>query len=308
MKVSVIIVNFNNFKYLRQCIKSIKDCHVNLLYEIIVVDNNSEEGNIRDIIKDFEGVKIIQNKENLGFAKANNQGLRIAKGDYILYLNNDTIFIENTLEKVLDYFDNSLNKNMIIGCKLLNEDHSHQECIADFDSPANIFGEAFFLYKIFPNSKSLNKYHLNYKNIDTVVETDTVKGAFIFMKREDAIRMGGFDEDYFFYSEEVDMCYRFKESGGKVIYYPLTSLVHLGGGTTRNLHWFMFKNQTLSKRIFYKKHYSGLNYQLVVLFHYWGIIIRVPIYFLGGIFSFEPHLIKKSYYYCKQLFVQLPKR
>jgi len=307
LRISIVIVNYNGFNLLHNCIKTLQENHSNLDYEIIVVDNKSTEGDVADTVKDFERVVLIKSDRNLGFAIGNNLGLKYAKGEYIAYLNNDTIFIESTLNKIADFIENLNEKNVIVGCKLKNQDLSHQECIADFDTPWNIFSEAFFLYKVFPKVKRLNKYYQNFLDLHEVTDVDIVKGAFMFMRKEDALKLGGFDESFFFYSEEVDLCYRFKEAGGRVIYYPLTSLIHLGGGTTINLPWFKFKQQTLSKMQFYQKHYSGIKFKCIVSFHYSGVLIRVPLYIIGGIILFKPHLMKKGYFYLRQMFV-VPKR
>lgn len=303
MKISVIIVNYNGFDLLTQCLTSLQKYHTNEDYEVILVDNSSTEGDISEVVKNYQKIKLVKSKENLGFAKGNNLGLSLAKGEYIVYLNNDTLFIDSTLTKIADYMDSLSKKDVIIGCKLLNPDLSHQECIADFDTPSNIFSEAFFLYRIFRNKKFFNKYYQNFLDIRVLTDVDVVKGAFMFLRRKDAEKLKGFDEDFFFYSEEVDLCYRFKQMGGRVVYYPLTSLIHYGGGTTNSMLWFKFKNQTLSKIKFYRKHYSGVKYIITVFFHYFGILLRVPIYFVTGFVCFQPNLLKKSYFYLRQMFV-----
>ncbi|MHC1739090.1 MAG: glycosyltransferase family 2 protein [Ignavibacteriaceae bacterium] len=303
MRISVIIVNYNGFDLLTQCITSLQKYHTIEDYEIIIVDNMSTEGDVSEVVKNFQKTLLIKSKENLGFAKGNNLGLSYAQGEYVIYLNNDTIFIDSTLTKLADYMDSLRKKDVILGCKLLNPDLSHQECIADFDTPSNIFSEAFFLYRLFPHKKYFNKYYQNLLDIQEVTDVDIVKGAFMFLRKIDAQKLKGFDENFFFYSEEIDLCYRFKRMGGRVVYYPLTSLIHFGGGTTDNMLWFKFKHQTLSKIKFYQKHYSGINYLAIVFFHYTGVLLRVPIYFAVGLVCFKPILLKKSYFYLKQMFV-----
>ncbi len=299
--ISVIIINYNNCNLLKNCIHSLVEQTLKIDYEIIVVDNNSTECNPKEALPPLKNIRLIHNERNLGFAKANNQALRIANGEYVLFLNNDTIFIENTLKKVYD-FAKSLTEPSIIGCKLLNEDLSNQISIGMFDSLRYTITESLFLYKLFPHSQFFNRYFLNYKNFTKPNEVDFVKGAFLFAKREDILFLQGFDERFYFYGEEVELCYRFKKGIGKVIYYPNTKIIHLGGATTKKNLEFMFINQTKAKIQFYQKHFSTFRKILAITFLYIGILIRIPIYFMGGVFSFNKSLLKKSKYYIMKLF------
>ena len=178
--VSIIIVNYNSFDLLDHCLGSIKDFTYNVNYEIIVVDNNSSQNGLEKIISTYPDVKFIRNTENLGFSKANNIGIIYASGKYILFLNNDTYFIENSLKKVLDFAE-GINREVFIGCRLLNKDGSNQISLVNFDTVLNSFGENFFLYKLFPGNRFLNRYHYNYSETDTPVEVDIIKGAFMFV-------------------------------------------------------------------------------------------------------------------------------
>lgn len=299
--VSIIIVNYNAAGMLKECIDSIINCTSEVTYEIIVVDNNSSDADLNEIFSGYSNIKLIINKKNKGYSTANNQGLEKAKGKYTLFLNNDTLFIENTLLKILKYAD--LKGKLFVGCKLLNKDRSHQISVVDFDTLMNLFGENSFLYKLFPESKLLNKYNLHYSNPDKITEVDAVKGAFIFGVTNDFKELNGFDERFFFYNEENDLCYRFKQSGGKIIYFPVTSIIHLGGATTDTMLWFRFKNQSIAKIQFFQKHWKGFNFTIAILIHYFGIFLRVPLYALGGILTFNSFLLKKSWYYFKTVFI-----
>ncbi len=303
--VSIIIVNFNKCELTKNCISSIIRFTKRICYEIIVIDNNSTECDLEETLRDLTNpgnITLIKNKENFGFAKANNQGLSIAKGQYILYLNNDTLFIENTLQSLFEYVYNKKEK-MIVGCKLLNEDGSHQFSIDKFDSLWDLLMVSLFFYKIFPKSRFFNKYYQNYSKSKYPFEVDMVKGAFMFAPTDILKKMDGFDERFYFYGEEKDLCYRFRLASGIVIYFPNTSIVHLNGASTKNVPWFKYKNQTISRIKYFQKHYGGIKFIFAIIFYFLGLFIRVPLYFLQGVILFKKHLIIKSYFYLRQLFI-----
>jgi hypothetical protein len=307
LDVSVVIVNYNAPDLLDKCLFSIIRLTTGLVFEIIVVDNNSTEGDVEQIISKYHDVIIIKNEKNIGFAAANNIGFKNAKGKYILILNNDTVFHENTIKILFDYSE-KLNHEVFIGCKLLNADGSNQISVVEFDTISTSFGENFFLYKLFPKTKFFNRFYLNYKQIDKPTEVDVVKGAFIFCSAFAIKKLNGFDTRFFFFGEETDLCYRFKKNGGRVFYYPGTSIYHVGGATTDKNLWFKFKNQSIAKIKIYQKHYSGLESFALKAFHFVGIILRVPLYFLAGVLTFNKSLLIKSYFYCRTLFIYPPNK
>lgn len=299
---SIIIVNFNNLVLLNNCVDSILKYTKGVSFEIIIVDNCSKDANIDKIKEKCSEIRIIKNPGNNGFATANNQGLGIARGRYILFLNNDTLFLENTLRKMIDFAE--LNgRDVILGCKILNVDRSLQVSLFDFDNLNNSLMECIFLYKIFPKSKFFNKYYLNYRDNKEPIEAEAVKGCFLFCSSEVVKRLGGLDERFHFYMEETDFCYRFKKAGGKVIYYPDSAIIHLGGATTDNLPWFKFQSQAIAKIKFYQKHFTGSKYFILILIHYIGLLLRIGVYLLMAIFTMRRSLVNKSYYYLRQLFI-----
>lgn len=301
LNLSIIVVNFNSFDLLKNCLSSLTKYTQEINYEIIVVNNNSEKTNIKKIINKYDNVFLIENKENVGFAAANNQGIKIAKGKYILFLNNDTIFIENTIKKIYDFAE-TIKEPVFVGCKLLNQDGSIQNSVISFPSVWNTFTESFFLYKLFPKSTIFNKYAFDYMK-NEASSVDWIKGAFIFATASAIQNIKGFDERFFFYGEEIDLCYRFRNIGGKVYYLPTTSIIHLGGATTLNNLTFLSKNQIIGKVQYFQKYFKGYNYSLIMIFIYLGILIRIPIYFFAGILSLKMNLITKSKYYLYQLFI-----
>lgn len=300
--VSVITVNYNSIDLLKNCIDSLQKFTKDINYEIIVVDNNSMAGDIDKLLKDYDRITLVKNDVNKGFGSANNQGVKIAKGKYVLLLNNDTILFENSIKKVFD-FTESLKGNIIIGCKLLNEDRSIQKSVYDFPTLLNVFTSNFFLYLFFPKSKYFNKYHLMNKGISKTTEVEVVTGAFLFMHCKTFEALDGFDERFFFYNEDTDLCFRFKEKYGKVIYYPETSIIHLKGGTAKINSWFKNKYHSISTIMFFQKHFKGLVFILLICWHYFGLFLRIPVFFVLGIMKMDTNLMKRGFYYWRLLFI-----
>lgn len=304
IKVSIIIVNYNQGEMLRNCIDSVTKYTHEVEIEFIVVDN-SDKMDVRPYLKDLSDVLLIKNEINQGFAAANNQGLEVATGEYVIFLNNDTLFLEDSIEKLKEFYV-TLEKPALIGCKLLNADGSHQFSVVEFDSLFNQFGEYFFVWNLFKKSRLLNKFHQNYKIANQITEVDVVKGAFIFGKTAEVKKLDGFDEDFFFFNEENDLCWRFKQNGGKIWYYPLTEIIHLGGATTVSMKWFSIKHQALSKMIYFRKNSTGIRCITFFILHYFGYMMRVPVYLAGGVLSLNRNLIYKAFYYFKSMF-QIPR-
>lgn len=299
-KVSIVIVNYLTYELVVDCIESIKTHTRGINYEIIVVDNGSTSAKAEILISKYPDVKFILLEKNVGFATANNIGVEKATGEYLLILNNDTIFIEDTLSIIAKMFE-GVKGESIIGCKLLNADKTLQDSAIEFDNITNSIGEAFFLYLIFKKSKMLNKYHLQFKQITEITETGYVKGAFMFMLKSTYDKLGGFDENFYFYAEEADLCMRFSQQGGKVLYYPGTKIIHLGGATTDSMPWFMYKNVHIAALKMYQKNYSFFERVVLITLSKLGKIIRVFMFALIGLLSLNKNLLVKSIYYIRQL-------
>jgi GT2 family glycosyltransferase len=301
LDVSIIIINFGSTEFLKSCLESFKKFTSGINYELIIIDNDSKSDKIVELLKSYPQTVLIRNYTNKGFGAANNQGLKVARGKYVLFLNNDTIFIENAIKDVYD-FAQKKKFPVIVGCKILNPDKTLQKSVYDFPSVWNVFTSNFFIYALFPKSKHFNKYHLMNKQINEITEVDVVTGAFLLIERSAAMVLQGFDERFFLYNEETDLCYRFKKKENKIYYYPLTSIIHMKGGTSNKNMKSRYRNESISTIQFYQKHFSGVKCFTAISFHYLGKLIRIPFFFIASIVTFDIKLLLRSYYSMLDLF------
>ncbi len=300
--VSVIIVNYNSFHLLNECLDSLFLFNKEIQLDVIVVDNNSTEGNVELITSKYSTVKLIKNDKNIGFAAANNLALMMVKSKYTLFLNNDTVFKDNVIEKAFAFAE-AIKQPVFVGCQLLNVDKTKQESVVEFPNLWNTITENIFLYKIFKRYSFFNKYYQNFYNYDNPVEVDVIKGAFMFCTTKVILELNGFDDRFFFYSEETDLCYRFKKSGGKVFFLPDVKLIHYGGESTDKNLWFKYRNQTTGKIQFYQKHFYGIKFTAVIFIHFTGLFLRGILFSVSGLFLLQKNIMKKGYYFFKQMFV-----
>ena len=277
MNLSVIIVNYNVKLFLEQCLCSVQKAILGMEAEIIVVDNNSVDNSIEYLTPKFPAVNFIANKENTGFAKACNQGLEQAKGSYILFLNPDTIVPEDCFTKCISFFE--ANKEVgAIGIKMLDGSGNFlKESKRSFPSPSTSLYKLFGLAKLFPRSKIFSKYHLGYLKEDENNEVDVLAGAFMMIKKEVLDIVGGFDETFFMYGEDVDLSYRIQKAGYKNYYFADSSIIHFKGESTRkgSMNYVrMFYN---AMSIFVRKHYGGSKAGL------FSFLIHIAIWFRAAL-------------------------
>jgi len=288
MDISVIIVSYNVKEFLYQCILSLKKAIEGLESEIIVVDNNSIDGTAIIIEKYFPDILLIKNKENLGFGKACNQALKLAKGEYILFINPDTIIQEDTIKVMLNFFREHPDAGAA-GCKILNSDGTLQlSCRRSFPTPFVAFSKLVGLSRLFPKSNVFGKYNLTYLDPDKVYPVDAISGSFMTIKREVYDKVGGFDESFFMYGEDLDYCYRIKEAGWKIYYVPYTKVIHYKGESAKLANFDNIITFYKAMDIFVRKYYSR-SYSLVT-----DVILRFGI-LLRGIISFISKIIKKYF-------------
>ena len=208
MQLSVIILNYNVRYFLELCVQSVQSALTNIDSEIIVIDNNSNDGSCEMMKSNFPNIKLIQNKENVGFSKGNNIGVDQAKGDYICILNPDTVVAEDTFVKVLAFAERQKNLG-IVGCRFIDGAGNFlPECKRGVPTPWVAFTKIAGLYKIFPRSGFFGKYYAQHLSDKQNGKVDIIVGAFMLMKRELYLELEGFDEDCFMYSDDIDLSYR----------------------------------------------------------------------------------------------------
>jgi len=263
MKLSIIIVSFNTESFLRQCLTAVYGTHSLGSCEVIVVDNNSSDHSCSMIREDFPDVRLIESRDNEGFAKANNKGFHIAQGDYILLLNSDTKIQGKALEAMIDYLDNNPDAG-IVTSRLVYPDLTDQGVARSFPSPVNaLFGRRSLLTKMFPNNRYSKKYLLSRKTSSSEpFEVDWVSGACLMIRRTVIDQVGFLDENYFMYWEDADLCYRAKNAGWKVFCIPEALVIHYEGKSSQgrqSSRLIMEFNKSVYR--FYRKHYitSSLN-------------------------------------------------
>jgi len=245
-ELSIVIVSWQTEMLLDKCLFSLLKYSKNVSMEVFVVDNNSADNTVDMVQRKYPEIHLIANHENLGFAKANNQAIKLAKGQYILLLNPDTEFIENSLEKILSFMKNNSEAD-IAGCKILNSDLSLQESVRAFPTLYSSLVQLLKLHHIFPAKKILKKYLCLNFNYDKTQIVDQVMGAFLIYKKS----LGFLDENYFLWLEEVDLCKRAK----KVYYTPITKIIHHGGSSFKQVNtWQKQKYFYHSLYYFFKKH------------------------------------------------------
>jgi O-antigen biosynthesis protein len=288
--ISVIIVNYNVKELLEQCIISILAASKNLKVEIIVVDNNSFDGSVEYLKAKFSGnanIRIISSPVNLGFAKANNLGAKEARGEYLLILNPDTILQEDTLEKSLNFYKTNKETGALT-CKLiLPNGKLDLACRRSFPTPSVAVYRILGLSRIFPNSKTFGKYNLTYLDENKTYEVDAIVGAFMLIRKEIYDSVKGFDEDYFMYGEDLDLCYRIKKAGYKIYYYPETSIIHYKGESTKKSSISYVNNFYGAMQIFVKKN-------LKTSFWLMNALIKLSIIYRASVSYFKRFL--SAYY------------
>ena len=205
MDLSIIIVNYNVKEFLQNLIHSIEKASTNLAVEIIVVDNASDDGSVEVLKEKHTQVKVIANKTNLGFGKANNQGLKIAKGKYILFINPDTLVSEDTLETMLNFLESHPEVGLA-GCKIINDNGAfYLPCRRGFPGPWASFTKLTGLSRLFSKSKLFSKYNMTYLDENETHEVDAVSGSFMMIPHFIYDSIGGFDEQFFMYGEDLDL-------------------------------------------------------------------------------------------------------
>jgi hypothetical protein len=284
MKLSVIIVSWNVKDILSDCLDSVLRSSVAFPYEIIVVDNASTDGTADYIKKKFPAVRIIENKENHGFARANNQGALPAGGEYLFFLNPDTVLFGDTLNNLVDFMD--CNPDIALcGPRILNDDKTLQWSVRNFPS----WRGAFYRYTIL-KYLGLFKSHFetwHHRKFDYSKQTDIQQliGAALIVRKDAFAKVGGFDERFFMYYEEVDLCRRLKDNGFRIVYYPVARLIHLGGKSAEQIPARTRFMMLRSLLLYFRKNSSALSYMPLSMLFKMGVLSRqlyeLTVFFVG---------------------------
>lgn len=277
--LSIIILTYNTKDITYAAVKSIEENYPNEIssgkYEVIVVDNKSTDGTLeffqqyqkKTKIKTFQ---IVDSGDNLGFSKGNNKGVPYATGRYVLFLNPDTIVYKDTLNYMIDFMDSHPEAGSA-SCKLVNKDGQIDfNCHRGFPTPWNAFSYFSGLQRLFPKSKIFAGYTKGWEDLNTTHEVDAIEGAFMLMPREVGEKVGWWDEDYFFYGEDLQFCYDIKKLGYKIYYIGGKNIMHIGGAssgikkksegiTTANIETKkrLQRERFNAMRIFYRKNYKN---------------------------------------------------
>lgn len=280
--LSVIIVNYNVKYFLEQCLCSVKEAMKDLGGEIIVVDNASTDGSCNYLTARFPDVRFIWNRENKGFAKANNQALSTASQPYVLFLNPDTIIAEDCFTTCLQFFREHPDAGAI-GVKMIDGSGRFlKESKRAYPSISTSFYKLSGLSTLFPSSKIFGRYHLGHLDQDQDHEVDVLAGAFLMCRREVLERTGGFDERFFMYGEDIDLSYRIQKLGYRNYYCSRSPIVHFKGESTRKGSLNYVKMFYRAMIIFVQKHHSGISAGLFRFLLHAGIWLRALIAAFAG--------------------------
>ncbi len=275
-KVSVIIVSYNVRSYIAHSIESIISSNYKNI-EIIVIDNNSYDGTCDYLANEYNDkcdITIIRNKNNIGFGKAINKAAKVANGDYFFILNPDTIIEESTISILLEYLVENSSIAMI-GPKVLNGDGTLQlSCKRSFPTLRSALPRLLGLDIIFPHTKWAGKYNLTYLDPNKVHAVDAISGSCMFIKANAFYKVNGFDEDYFMFGEDIDLCKRLWENGLDIHYVPKTKIIHYKGKSVDTATYDSREAFYDAMSIYINKHYSSTMSFLTRLFVALGIRIR----------------------------------
>ncbi len=253
--LSVVIVNYNVKYYLEQCLESVRRASQGLQVEVFVVDNLSTDGSVPYLRERFPEVTFIENNENVGFARANNQAIRQSRGEYVLLLNPDTILCEDTLRHFVDFMDAHPEAGAA-GAYMLHADGTFApESRRGLPTPFVAFCKMSGLTRLFPKSRLFGRYYMGYLDVNEVNRIEAISGACMMLRREALDRVGLLDEDFFMYGEDIDLSYRILQGGYHNYFLPVRMLHYKGESTVKNSYRYVYTFYQ-AMRLFFRKHYS----------------------------------------------------
>lgn len=254
--LSIIIVNWNTKDYLQKCLNSVYENTRDITFEIIIVDNASNDSSVEMVKYNFSGVILIENEKNFGFAAANNQALKRSRGKFVLILNPDTEVLPRSLNVMVDFLKRN-SKAGAAGPKILNPDNSIQlTCARNFPTLSTEFFWLTTLIRRFPKNKIIGNYLMSYWDHNDRRQVDCLSGACIMVRRDVLEKSSFFDEDYFMYGEDIDLCYCIKKAGWQIWYLPDAKIIHYGGASSKKISESAAIYDRRAIQLFFKKHYS----------------------------------------------------
>ena len=293
MDLSIIIVNYNVRYFLEQCLHSVEQAVDKLKEgeadaEVFVVDNNSVDGSVGEVRLKFPLVKIIENRENAGFSRANNQAIAQSSGRYVLLLNPDTVVEEDTFRKCIEFMDSHPDAGAL-GVKMIDGKGAFlPESKRALPTPLVSFYKMFGLTSLFPRSRRFGKYHLGYLDNDKTHDVDVLAGAFMFIRKETLEKTGYLDETFFMYGEDIDLSYRITQAGYRNYYFPGTTIIHYKGESTKKGSLNYVKMFYQAMIIFAGKHFSSRKART------FSLLINMAIYFRAAL-SLTRRFISRIY-------------
>ncbi len=259
--LSVIIVNYNVKFYLEQCLDSVRRASQGLPVEVFVVDNLSTDGSVEYLCGRFPEVTFIENRENVGFARANNQAIRQSKGEYVLLLNPDTIVGEDTLARCVAFMESHPEAGAA-GAYMLHVDGTFApESRRGLPTPFVAFCKMTGLTTLFPKSRLFGRYYMRYLDENEVNEIEIISGAYMLLRREALDKVGLLDEDFFMYGEDIDLSYRVLKGGYKNYFLPVRMLHYKGESTVKNSYRYVYTFYE-AMRLFFRKHYGHYSWAI----------------------------------------------
>jgi len=271
--VSVIVVSYNARDHLERCLETV----AGRAHEVIVVDSGSTDGS-RELVRErFPGVRLVELAENRGYGAGANEGIRIASGRWFLLLNSDAWPVGSAIEELAAFGDRHPEIG-VAGPKLLNPDGSLQRSVRGFPTVWRLATEYFFLRKLAPGTRALNAFYAANFDHETVRRAEFLMGAALLLRREAIAQVGGFDERFFMFSEETDLCYRMHKAGWTVEFFPEAEFVHVGGASTRSEWGRMYREQLRGHLLFLAKHQSLYRAEQARKMLVWALRLRALLF------------------------------
>lgn len=299
MKLSVVIVNRNGREFLGKCLRSVFDQTKAFEFEVILVDNGSSDDSVEMVQKEFPMVVAVENLQNIGFAAANNQGAKLAKGEFVLLLNPDTEIVGDAISETVSFMESNCNVG-IVGCRLILPDGSTQSSVRSFPSLWNVFCESTFLVLAFPRSRLFGRYYMSYFDYERTAKVDWVSGAFFLVRKEQFCKLEGLDKQFFLFSEEMDFCLQANRAGYEVWYFAEAQVKHFWGGANAfNRPIIIWTNG--SQLLYFQKNFNAFKAFLLTILKMWGLVNRTVLYFLMGILFLDGRNLQKSYFHAVAL-------